>query len=72
MKVDGVQFMEIQNKPSLFAGEPFDKAGGYGAQGPAGVWIKRLEGCYFNVMGLPLHDLTREIKLLIENGVLKL
>lgn len=55
----------------ISTGEPFDKAGGYGAQGPAGVWIKRLEGCYFNVMGLPLHDLGLEIKLLIDNGVLK-
>jgi len=56
----------------IATGEPFDKAGGYGAQGPAGVCIKRLEGCYFNVMGLPLHDLTFEIKALIESGALSL
>lgn len=43
----------------IATGEPFDKAGGYGIQGPATGFVERIEGSYTNVMGLPLsHVLT--------------
>ena len=43
--------------------EPMDKAGAYGIQGYAARWIPRIEGDYFNVMGLPI---ARVVKLIEE------
>jgi len=40
----------------ISSGEPFDKAGGYGIQGRASKYIERIDGCYFNVVGFPVHS----------------
>ncbi len=42
--------------------EPYDKAGAYAIQGQAGRYIPRIEGCYFNVVGLPLSRVLTELK----------
>jgi len=44
--------------------EPYDKAGSYAIQGQAGRYIPRIEGCYFNVVGLPLSRVLTELQSL--------
>ena len=46
------------------SGEPLDKAGAYGVQGLAAIFITRIEGCYTNVVGLPLARLSLMLKQL--------
>jgi len=50
----------------IATGEPMDKAGAYAIQGRGCVLVESIEGCYFNVVGLPLYRLSR---LLEEFGV---
>ena len=54
---------EIQR--SIASGEPFDKAGAYGIQGSAALWLDRLEGDYYTIMGLPV---SRTVRLLHRFG----
>lgn len=57
--------------PELFlnyyidSGEPMDKAGSYGIQGAALVFIKKIEGCYANVMGFPLAEFVKRYSKLL-------
>jgi len=44
------------------SGEPMDKAGAYAIQGLASRFIQRIEGCYFNVMGLPVALVYRHLR----------
>ncbi len=43
-------------------GEPFDKAGGYGIQGKGAMLVKKINGDYLNVVGLPMSRLKRELE----------
>ena len=44
------------------SGDPMDKAGAYGIQGRAALMVEKIEGDYFNVMGLPLCRLGKMLK----------
>lgn len=46
----------------IASGEPRDKAGSYGIQGLAGAFIRRIEGSYSGVMGLPVHETSQVLK----------
>src|SRR4029077_13751288 len=46
----------------IATGEPFGKAGAYAIQGRAGRFVTRIEGCYFNIVGLPLGKLYRMLR----------
>ena len=45
----------------IASGETSDKAGAYGIQGRGAAFVRRIEGCYFNVVGLPLASLVERL-----------
>lgn len=49
------------------SGEPLDRAGGYAIQGIASRYVRKIEGCYFNVVGLPMPLVYR---MLTEHGAI--
>ena len=62
-----VEFYELSDKEIedyIKTGEPFDKAGAYGIQEKGALFVKALHGDFFNVVGLPVARLSRELKSL--------
>jgi len=60
---------DVEINDYVATGEPMDKAGSYGIQGFGAVFIKHINGCFFNVMGLPvarLYDMLRELSRKLE------
>lgn len=56
-KVNFRQLSESEITRYVDSGEPFDKAGGYGIQGLGALLVSSIEGCFYNVVGLPLSKL---------------
>ncbi len=46
----------------ISTGEPWDKAGGYGIQGRGALFVEKVEGDYYSVVGLPIARLVRELR----------
>ncbi len=59
-----VEFWELsprQIQQYVASGEPMDKAGAYGIQGSGALLVKSIQGCYYNVMGLPVGRIYHEL-----------
>lgn len=69
VEITNVSFIELTTEDIMAyieTGEPMDKAGGYGIQGQGGMFVNSISGDYFNVVGLPICRLSREIASTIE------
>ncbi|WP_251861810.1 Maf-like protein [Clostridium sp. Marseille-Q2269] len=64
VKFSKLTFKQIEDYVNT--GDPMDKAGAYGIQGKAGIFVENINGCYYNVVGLPLNKLN---SMLMEMGV---
>jgi len=55
-----VKFSKLSNEEInnyIETGDPFDKAGAYGIQGAAALFVEEISGCYYSVVGLPINKL---------------
>ena len=60
VRMDEISDEEV--RAYVAGGEPMDKAGAYAIQGIASRWVSHIEGCYFNVVGLPVPLVYRMLK----------
>lgn len=60
------EYSEAEIEAYVASGEPFDKAGAYAVQAAAGALVAKVDGCYTNVVGLPL---TTTRRLLLGSGL---
>jgi len=61
-RVGFVRLSNVEIEEYVRTREPFDKAGAYAIQGLGAKFVRRIEGCYFNVMGLPLARVYQELQ----------
>lgn len=65
-KVEFRRLSDAQIRAYIETGEPMDKAGAYGIQGRAAAFVKRIDGSYTNVVGLPLCEVVEILETLPE------
>ena len=65
-----VSFRELADEEIdryIQSGSPFDKAGGYGIQDQGALFVEKIDGCFYNVMGLPVTRLYRALGKFIKD-----
>lgn len=67
-RVEFLPLNESALRRYVATGEPLDKAGAYGIQGYGAMMVRRVDGCYFNVMGLPLARLGQALREVLGDG----
>ena len=60
-KVTFKDLSELEMAAYVETGEPLDKAGAYAVQGKGGLFVKKIEGDYFNVVGLPIFAVSQAL-----------
>lgn len=71
-EVTDVKFRELENweiNKYIGSGQPLDKAGAYGIQDDGALFVESINGCYYNVVGLPITKLFIILKELLRNNV---
>ena len=63
-KVKFKEFTEKEISDYIKTGEPLDKAGAFAILGRAGIFIEKVDGCFFNIVGLPLFKLNKALNQL--------
>ncbi|VVB78320.1 Septum formation protein Maf [uncultured archaeon] len=67
LEITKVHFNELSEKEIqgyIKTGEAMDKAGAYGIQDLSSIFVKKIEGCYFNVMGFPIYNIYKNLQKL--------
>ena len=64
-EVEFFRLTDDEIKEYIATGEPMDKAGAYGIQGKGALLVKRINGDYYNVVGLPVGALKQKMKMFI-------
>jgi septum formation protein len=60
-KVKFRKMCDEEIKKYIATGEPMDKAGAYGMHGLASIFIEKINGCFFNVVGFPIHNIYKNL-----------